>query len=85
MLECSSCRKEIVGIGVVLADELEGNHENFVTYHGELPDGEKTSYFLLHPVCFIDIFNEIVRQEKEAAISVYVAVAGNIREALAIS
>lgn len=54
------------------------------SYIGETAAGTQTEYHLLHPVCFVDLFNEFVRQQNEATWFVGVAVAGNIKEALAI-
>lgn len=83
-LQCSSCTKEIVGVGIVMADELSDEApEGFITYRGEV-HGRDTTYFLLHPVCFTAIFDELIRQQQEAAMFVAVAVAGNIREALGV-
>jgi hypothetical protein len=74
-----------VGVGVVLADELSDEpNPDFLTYHGVMPSGDESDYYVLHPVCFLDIFNELIRQQSEAAMFVGVAVAGNIREALAL-
>jgi len=78
------CRQEIVGVGVVMADELATDEEKpYLVYQGER-EGEPKEYALLHPVCFLDLFNEIIRQQGEAAMFVAISVAGGIREALSI-
>lgn len=81
---CSACSSQIIGVGVVMADELRSEPaEGFITYHGNV-EGEDRLYYLLHPVCFTQVFEEIIRLQTEAAMFVAVAVAGNIREALVI-
>lgn len=81
---CSACNDPIMGVGVVMADELSDEPaEGFTTYRGTV-EGEERLYYLLHPVCFTQVFEEIIRSQNEAAMFVAVAVAGNIREALVI-
>ncbi len=86
-MKCSSCSKEIVGIGAVMSDEADEEglgHDTSQMYRGVLADREECWYHLLHPVCFVAIFEEITRQQQEAALFVAIANVGTIQEALAI-
>jgi hypothetical protein len=57
--------------------------DNILVYHGDL-NGEVTEYFLLHPNCFVGLFEEIVRQQGDAALWVATSNVANIRESLGI-
>lgn len=88
MLRCSSCTKEIVGIGAVLSDEADEEgfgHDTSQMYRGVLADREERWYHLLHPVCFVNLFEEITRQQREAAMFVAIADVSTIQDALEIN
>ena len=82
---CSSCNEEIVGVTIVLADEGEPTEpqDGLVIYKGD-KDDEPTEYYLLHPICYTKVFDEIVRQQAETTMFVAVATSANVREALAL-
>jgi len=80
-MTCSLCGKEIVGVGVLIADENgEWEDDKISFYHSE--GGELDTFALLHPVCFVNIFHELLRQENEAYFIVAISKTGNLREAL---
>jgi hypothetical protein len=82
-MDCSLCAKEIVGVGVLIADESnEWQDDSISFYHSE--GGELDTFALLHPVCFVDIFHELLRQEKETYFVVAISRTGNLRESLQI-
>lgn len=82
-MECSLCHNDIVGVGVLIADE-EGKWEGsgIMLYHTE--GGELDTFALLHPTCFVDVFQELLRQEQESHFVVAISKTGNLREALQI-
>lgn len=88
MCSIKECGKEIVGVGVLLADEFEAGIKwregGFLPYTGIKDDGKETEYIIIHPVCFIDLFNEFTRQQSQTALMIMVAHTGDLREALAI-
>lgn len=89
-MTCSikECGKEIVGTGVVLKDFWEAGlfekPDLFDTYVLMEDEGTFTHTVILHPVCFVDVFHEFMRQEGQTGIVVVVGPIGVIRQELGI-
>lgn len=63
-MSCASCEKPLIGRGVLLVP-----HED-----EESPTSpeEEQSPMLLHPTCYIDIFNAVFQQEGTTMFEVYI-------------
>lgn len=84
-LICSlgECRKEIVGVGVVLGsvgdEDLDFEGAGMLEY-----EATKKHFALLHPTCFIDLFNEMMKAQSNVMLTVMAGGVGDIRTALAM-
>jgi hypothetical protein len=89
-ITCSldTCGKELVGVIVTLADDVIPDdtlfQEGFNVYTGQKQGGEQVQFVMLHPVCFVDMFHELIRQQRMTAITTFVGPIGVVREALAM-
>ncbi len=68
MCSLQRCRKELVGAIVGI-----GGEEDF--------DWPKVG-FDLHPMCFLDVFQELIRQEGQTYFTIIIAPIGEIRAAM---
>ena len=81
-LLCSNpdCNSLVLGRGVLLADDLDLGlpvSEQFKTYdHVE----GKAQIILLHPNCFIELFNEFMRQENQTILRIVIGGVDDIDE-----
>jgi hypothetical protein len=86
-LTCSlaNCDTEVLGTGVILADtfgiDFDWDSGRFDTYIGNM-DGKKTEWVVLHPNCFLALFNELTRQSQNTVLMWAVGQVAEIREAL---
>lgn len=86
-LNCSlpGCEDELLGSAVMLADDLEwgidweaGGYETYA--HIEAP----TPLIVLHPTCFMKLFDELLRGEKQTVLRFILGPIGEIKGALAL-
>lgn len=85
------CGELIVGTCVVLGDttgdlvwpnQIPDSH----IYYGENPDtGGRTSWIALHPNCFKQLFDEMMRQEGLAAMTFIFGAVGEVKDALGMT
>jgi hypothetical protein len=73
------CGEQVVGIGIILADvrgETDWEKGGYTTY------GDKVKFVILHPMCFLRLFDEIIRQQLSTALNFYVSTSGDIHAIL---
>jgi len=89
-MTCSikECGKPIVGAAVLLKDLWEvgmfEKPEQFDSYVLQEDEGTFTHTIIIHPTCFLDVFQELMRQEGETGVTLVVGPAGVIRSELGI-
>ena len=81
---------EIIGVGVMVGEPDPGTpelhwREDFRTYHGDLEDGKVSTFLLLHPTCYVDLFDQITRTEKLIALQIAIAPVGVLKEELGLN
>jgi hypothetical protein len=85
----STCGKEILGMGVLLCDRWEAGinwaQGNFTTYEGVNPEGGPVTWILLHPNCYLLVFDELLRLQLNAALMMAVGHVSDFREGLGIT
>jgi hypothetical protein len=79
-LRCSNEGAEILGTVVVVASN--GDDEDMAWGERRTYQGSEKEFVLLHPKCFHDLVDEILRAESMAAILVSLGPVDDLREAL---
>lgn len=91
-LTCSLavCGKDILGRGILLKDDygagmFEKQQDVFDTYIIQAPDdGIQNHIVILHPLCFQNLFDEMMMKEVYTAVTLIIASTEDLREGLQI-
>ncbi len=80
MCSLQRCRKELVGaiVGIGGEEDFDWPKVGFDLYKAEGAPGG----VLLHPMCFLDVFQELIRQEGQTYFTIIIAPIGEIRAAM---
>ena len=87
-LTCSleDCRAPVVGTGVLLSN-LEGTDavswQGLQTYVGSR-EGRQTEWVILHPTCFVQLFEEMSRQQVMSVLMMAMGAVGDMKIALSM-
>lgn len=83
----SECGDPILGSCIVLAPQdpdVDLQQSGMLVYDG-VTEGIPTQWVMLHPNCCYRLIDEILRQESQSALGMFVGPVGDIREALEIA
>lgn len=87
-MTCSlkSCGKDLLGMCVLIKDEYHAglSDEQYDSYNTMEEGGQINRLFILHPVCWEQVFDELMAQEQMTAIMVIVGGVADIRAGLSI-
>lgn len=91
-LKCSlpDCLKDVVGKAVLLSDQFTGEVDltsgGFLVHIGVNPDtDEEYEYLIMHPVCFLKLFNEFMLLEQGTILLMAMGPIGDLKAGLGIS
>lgn len=83
-LACGACEDPLIGRMVAIADSIDPVTFRDVGITTLTPDGVMQTVLPLHPICYLGVFNQLMRQEAEAVIEVFVTTTDNFKAGLEI-